>query len=513
MAKKNKKNQTQEKETASEAISKKFKQNPGIYIGSVVILVLVVVTFLGGDLLSGGRFGSGGGDLIFGYYDKVPISYVPGNYLAQNYENITRYYQAQGIDVQDFRNSAQIWRWAYEGALTHTAVLQIMKRSNYAVPDRIVDREMARLPQFQENGRFSQTLFRQTPESVRISLRRQELERLTKNMFFSDFSGLLISEGEASFIAEMASPLRSYEMVMFQVDDYPDSEFISYAMENPRLFNSIHMSKITINSSEREARRILALIQEGTTTFEEAARNYSQDGFFDRGGDMSSRFLYEFDYEIINPADRDRVYNMRPGEISDVILTANGWVFYRVENPVVTADFEDEIVMDRVRSYVRAFERGRMEDWSINMARDFINDVLETDFENASYLWNLERSFFGPLAMNFGSVDLFTSLESFSISDFSSQYINQLANNENFWRTIYSTQLNMPSEPLVQGSNIIVFIPVEEADADELFIDSIKSMYSGWWLNYVTEQLMQQYFLHTSRADDRFWESYFNFFW
>ena len=43
--------------------AKKFKQRPAIYIGSIFILVLVTVTFIGGDFITGGGFGRGGGDL------------------------------------------------------------------------------------------------------------------------------------------------------------------------------------------------------------------------------------------------------------------------------------------------------------------------------------------------------------------------------------------------------------------------------------------------------------------
>jgi hypothetical protein len=509
MANKNKKPVVQEKEPAFSEIQKKFKQNPGIYIGSVVILVLVTVTFIGGDFLSGGGFGGGGGDLTFGYYDRAPISYVPGNVFVQNLENITRTYQAQGIDISDFRISAQIWRQAFERAVTHTAVLQIMARSNYSVPERLVDREVARLPMFQEGGRFSPALYRQMSESTRLSLWRHEQEKLTMMMYFSDFAGLLVSGGEADFIARMSSPLKSFDMVSFRVDNYPDSEYLSYAMDNMNLFNSIHMSRITLGSGERDAARILASVRDGTITFEDAARNHSQDVFAERGGDMGSRMFYELDREILNPADRQAVYGLRRGEYSNVIMTTDGWAFFRVENELTPPDFEDEIVMDRVRSYVRNFQRGRMEDWAITRAREFIADVRESDFLNAARWSNLERRSFGPLPVNFGSVDFFTTLDSFTISGFSSQELRTLARNENFWRVLFSTQLLMPSEPLVHGNNVFVFYLTEETEADESSIEALKATYSAWWLDFITEQALQQYFLSSPKMEDRFWEVYF----
>ena len=508
-----KKAPVQESESFFESIGKKFKQSPGIYIGSVVILVLVIVTFLGGDLLSGGRFGSGGGDLVFGYYDKESVSYIPGNYFSENYQNILRYYQSQGVEVSDLWIGAQIWRMAYEGALMHTAVMDIMKRSKYSVPDRVVDREVAMLSRFQENGRFSQDLYRQTSEATRLSLWRQEQERLTKLMFFNDFSDLLISKGEARFMGNMASSPRTYEMVSFYVDDYPDSEYLSYARDNETLFNSIHLSIITVTSNEREARRILASVNDGTVTFEDAARNQSQDIYASNGGDMGTRFFYELEREIPVAVNRDRVYNLRSGEISDVIQTVDGWSFFRIESGAIKPDFNDEIVMERVRSYIRNFQRGRMEDWAISRANLFISDARDLGFEEAASSWGLERDFFGPITMNFGNVDLFTSLESFAVNGISSQDFSSLSRNENFWRTIVSARLNSPSEPLVQGSNVLVFLPAEETETDETFIEGVEAMYSSWWLRYVTEQLIQQYFVNSEKTDDRFWDTYFQYIW
>ena len=522
MAKNKKTASPQDKESAFEAIVKKFKQSPGIYIGSVVILLLVIVTFLGGDLLSGGGFGAKGDDLTFGYYDKAPISYVPGNFFSQNYDNIYRYYQnyfqSQGISWDDMdqfsqlMRSSEIWRMAYEGALAHTAVLEIMKRSGYDIPQNIVDREVARLPQFQENGRFSSALYNQLSESSRLSVWRQTREDLIKMKYFSDLFDISIPKGEAEFIAAMASPLRNYEMVAFSVEDYPESEYISYARNNASLFNSIHMSRITVSSSERDARRVLSSVMNGTTTFEDAARNQSTDFYASTGGDMGNRYFYELDREIPSAADRSTVYSLRAGEISDIVATTDGWSFFRIESGSKQADFSDEILMEKVRSYVRGFERGRMEDWAISVADNFIRDAVSSDFEEAAFLWNLERDSFGPLAINYGSVDLFSSLESFSVNNISSSDLKSLAFNENFWKTIITAPLNTPSRPLVQGNAVLVFIPVEEAPADVQFTESIEQMYSGWWLNYVAEQLIQQYFVNNERTADNFWETFFQYF-
>jgi len=511
MAKKDKKSADQEKESIGESVSKKFRQNPALYIGSVLVLVLVVVTFVGGDLLSGGGFGGGRGDLTFGYYDKSPISWVPGNMFSQYVERVVQYYRSQGVDANDIRFESQVWRQAFDAAVVHTAILRIMDKSKYIVPDRTVDRNVAKLPNFQDNGRFSQALYRQMSDAQRSSLWRQTQDDLTKMAFYSDLFGTIISSSEAEFIADMASATRSFDVVSFKVDDYPASEYTAFARDNAQLFNSIHLSRISINS-EREAQRILAIIKDGTMLFEDAARSQSQDAYADRGGDMGSRLFYELDQEIPDVSAREAIFSLEKGTLSDIIKNGGEWSFYRIEEEKTEADFEDEAVMERVKSYIRSFRRGLMEDWAFTQAQGFIEEAKLSGFDNAARSRFLDKQSFGPLPINFGGLDLFTTLESFTIPGLTSQDLGGIARNDNFWKTAFSTELNTPTEPLVQGNNVLVFLPTEESKADEGSVENISSMYSSYWVNSITEQSLNSYFLNNEKMEDNFWDVYFRVF-
>ena len=513
MAKKDKNIQNQEKESFVSEIYRKFKQSPGLYIGSVVILLLVTVTFIGGDFISGGGLSNRGGDYTFGYYNKEPIAWVPGNFFSQTREQITRYYQSQGVDTGNFSAEAQIWRQSYEATVAHTAILQMMKRSKYSVPEKTVDRQVAQLPQFLENGRFSSVLYNQTSESSRLALWRQVQEEMTKSNYYSDFVyGLLTPVSEAGFISEMASVMRTFEMVSFPVDAFPDAEYLSFAQKNSNLFRTVHLSKITINSSERDANNILNSIKNGVTSFEDAAKAQSQDSFADRGGDMGSRYVFELDVEIPGSADRESIINMRRGDFSGILFSGDRWMFFRVEDEVKPADFEDYSTMERVRSYVRNFNRGLMEDWSIAQAQEFNAEAGSSGFDEAVLWHNLEKHTFGPVPVNFGGVELFSGIQSYSIPGYSSSDLQNLSNNENFWKNAFSTPLNEISAPFVQGNNVIVLHPIEQTYATDTMKEGISSMYSSYWVNYISEQTLQYYFLHNSRMDDRFWDTFFRYF-
>ncbi|MDR1318844.1 MAG: peptidylprolyl isomerase, partial [Treponema sp.] len=195
------------------------------------------------------------------------------------------------------------------------------------------------------------------------------------------------------------------------------------------------------------------------------------------------------------------------GEYSDVINLGSGWAFFRVEDAVQNSDFDDSSVIEKVRSYIREFERGRMEDWATEQARAFIGQVEEFDFNEAVYQRGIEKRSFGPLPVNYGNVDLYTSLSSFPVNELSGSYVD-----ENFWKTAFSTPVNTPSEPLVQGSNVLVLYPTEEIAAEESSIEGIESMVSSYWLSYMTEQTIRSYFLNSKKMEDRFFETFFRYF-
>jgi hypothetical protein len=510
MAKKDKNTQIDDDDSGFSEIINKFKTNPALYIGSVVILVLVSVTFVAGDLLF--RSARGGGDLTFGYYDKVPISWVPGNKFSQYYEQLDKYYRDQ-VDLSNPENARELWSIAFGQAVVHTAVLQEMKRSNYEVPERVVDREVARQPQFQENGRFSPALYRQMSDSNRLAQWRQIRDELAITQFYNDLFGLLIPAGEKEFIANMGSGMRTFDMVSFLVDDFPNSEYLLYAQETPGLFSSVHLSKITVNSGEREAKKILESIKDGTTTFEDAARAQSQDGFADRGGDMGIQYVYDLEREITDAAMRENILSLGRGELSAVVNLKDSWVFFRIEDELKLADFEDTATMDRVRSYMRNYERGRMEDWAIAQAQEFITEAKADGFDNTVRWRRKEKDNIGPLPVNYGSVMLFTALETFNISLLRGDELSKLSKNSSFWKSIFSTPLNTPSEPLVHGSKVLVFFPVEQADIDEEKAEEAASMYSDYWLGSITDRSLQPYFLNSPRMKNNFLETFMKFFY
>jgi hypothetical protein len=508
MASKEKKLSNQEDNSSIQSeFIRRFKANPFIFIGTIVILVIVIIAFVFVPAI----VPSAGGlnvDLRFGSYNKTPISYVQNGYFAQMRENIARYRQAS-INEGNYQIMLyQIWREAFEETVIHTGILDEMKQAGYTPPEEVVDREVAQLPQFLDNGRFSVSKYRELDNTTRMLLWHQVQESLAKERYSADITDLKVPSGETDFISAMASPTRTFDMAVFPLTSYPDTEVAAYGVNNADLFRVTHLSVITVSSGEQEAQKILDSIKDGTATFEDAARTYSLDGYAERGGDMGIKMVYELSTEIPGADERERVIGTAKGEYTPIVKVPAGWAFFRAEETPYPADTGDLSLLEKIRSYMTGFERGRIEDWFILEAQNLITLAGEIGFDEALIQKAVEKRSFGPLPLNYGGDNLyyngyglFTALASFSVTELSSADTN-----ENFWQEAFFTPLNTPSNPLVLGNYVVVLYPLEETSEDEEAVDSVKTIYSSYWLSYITTNSLRSYFLQSDKLEDRFYD-------
>jgi hypothetical protein len=147
-----------------------------------------------------------------------------------------------------------------------------------------------------------------------------------------------------------------------------------------------------------------------------------------------------------------------------------------------------------------------VEDWLIAQAESFIAQVKEDGFDAAVEARDLSKQSFGPIPLNYGGVDLFDSLRSAGIQELASA-----DSNENFWRTAFFTPLETPSIPLVLGGNVVVLYPKEESPAEESAVETVKSIYSSYWLSYNAERGLRYYFLRSGKFEDRFFDAFYKF--
>jgi hypothetical protein len=508
MANKMKKQPVQEDVSSKEEIVRRFKANPAIFIGTVVILVIVVIAFVFVPAIVPGAGGGWREDLDFGTYDKIPINYVPGNYFADAREDLARIRQNSVNDSNYQLIDFQIWRTAFERTVEHIGILQEMKAAGYVAPEELVDEEVAALPMFQENGRFSAARYRQLDNASRMNIWKQVQESIIKERYYSDMADLLRSSREEEFVINMGSFRRTFDGAAFSVSSYPDAEVVAYAEQNPGNFRSTHLSRVTINSSEREARQVLNSVKEGVLTFEEAAKTQSQDSYAERGGDMGVRLVYELSTEISDAQQREGLIALAKGELSDILQIGSGWAFFRAEDNSYPADPADPATLEKIRSYVMNFERGRVDTWFIGQAEDLVNNTAANGFDEAVYSKGLTKFSFGPVAVNYGDLGFFPGLSSFSIPELNDSYAST---NLNFWQIAFSTPLNTPSKPLVLGNVVIVLYPKEESPAGEGEAEKIRAGFS-YYLSVNSAQELRSFFTGNEKLEDRFWMTYQRYF-
>ena len=498
MPSKEKKQSEKRDDSARSEIMHRLKTHPFLFIGTVVILVIVIVAFVFVPAIVPNT--QRGEDLVFGYYNKVPVRYVKDNYFYQVLSYLSRNQQPSTDDPNYIFMIRQMWRQAFEEAAIRLGILDEVKQAGYVIPEDVVDMEVAELPQFQENGRFSAIKYREMDSNSRMSLWRQVRESIIVNSYVQDLSDLKTSSREAEFISSMASPRRTFDLALFPFSLYPDSEISAYAAANSSLFQVTHLSRITISSSEREAQQVLTMVRDGISTFEEAAKTNSQDSYADRGGDMGIRMAFELIYEIPEEQTRQIVVSLGRGEISELVKVASGWAFFRAEEAVHPADINDLSQKEKIRSYIMSYSRGQVEDWLIGEAEKFSSLAKAETFDEAIAESNAEKRNFGPIPVNYGNSALFGTVSSAGIPELSSAGTNTF-----FWNTAFSTPLNTVSAPIVIGDNVIVLFPLEESEAEESETQMIE-MYYPYWVNSGNEQGFRLYFLSSDKFDDRFEE-------
>jgi len=500
MASKDKKQPERRDDSAKSEMINRFKTRPFIFIGTIFILVLVIVAFVFVPTMV--PQGGGIDQFTFGYFNRIPIRMVSGNFFHRVQQSLTQQHQhllAGGPN--DLWLNYQIWRTSFEETVIYVGIQDTMRRAGFVVPASVVDREVAR--QFQmPDGRFDAARYRAMDTATRLNLWRETQESIAVGQYLSDITNLRISSNAVSFIGSMASPRRSFSVAIFPLGSYPDSEVIAFAEENQDPFRITRLSRITVNS-EWEARQLLDMVRTGVTPFEEVARNNSVDIFADTGGDMGMRMVYELIPEIWDPADRESVINLASGELSDVVSVSMGWAgmgwaFFRAEEALQPPDTTDPVQLDRIRNHIMTNLRGRVEDWVIAEAERFSAEVRERDFEEVAAEGNIMRRNFGPIPVNFGDSTFFSMVSTAGVPE-----IQHAGRDLFFWRAAFATPLMTPSLPVVLGDNIMILFPLEETYADELDVGFIEIYYPSRVRDYIA-MTYRGYFLNNERLDDRF---------
>ncbi|HWR10987.1 MAG TPA: SurA N-terminal domain-containing protein [Rectinemataceae bacterium] len=495
---------------------KRGVKNPFVYGGTIVILIITVIAFVFIPSIGGGLSSSNQAPK-FGSWDGKSITYTTGSYFATQVAQINDYLRQQGLSEQNFQLYAyQVWHMAFQSAAIRTGVIQTVQKSGFRLTEKGLDEAIATLAEFQQDGKFSIEKYNQTPAATRLSLRKSTKEDYTVRRYYEDLYTLAPSTAEIAFVASMAKPERSIAYVTLPLSDFPAEEVAAWGNKNSDLFRTLGVSRITITSSEADAKKILGQVRENKLSFEDAAKSHSQDAYADKGGDAGSVYYYLFAEGFANKDDAAKVAALPKGEISDVYKIADkAWSFFKINSELAMADFGKQSTLDEVKLYINDKEKGTLESWAIAKANSLVSTVDGAQFQVAAKKAGLAIKSAGPFIVNIGNPTFYAYNQQipllqtpFQNSDPALQAAEQ---DEAFMTELFTQTKGKVSKPLVVGDNVIVFAVTEDKEASDDDTIMVKFAYP-YFHQQTADTQTRDTFLKSKKLKDEFNATFFKIF-
>ena len=433
------------------------QKHPILYFFSIIIIVVIAVSFIGTSIV--GRF-AGSRRFVFGSYAGRDIEYRPNNYFSDQRDRIAA--QIRETDQSGNLESQlwQAWRYAFEQTVLHFAILERAERSGVGVSsDRVTDSLVETGP-YIVNGQFDRKKYEATPRAERNANRQLRRDVLVQQQYIEDlFFSTMLSTPEREFLTAMASPERRFSFVSYGFEDFPLEETVSYGLANREKFERIKLSRITITSSENEAKTVREMALNGQTSFAELARSYSKGFYAEKGGDMGWQYRYQLDVLFDSEEPVDALYALNEGDVSEIYPSGSSWVFFRCDGDVLTPDFTDDELLADVKSYVLENEKGVVETYFMQEAAAFKSNAEQVGFNEAS----IDEGLFPPDDTTYFPVNY---MEVFSQSPVRASSdatpLASAANNEEFFLELFALEQGQISEPILLRDHILVMIMRDE---------------------------------------------------
>jgi parvulin-like peptidyl-prolyl isomerase len=491
MAKKKDVNQNQQTERKPSTANTR----PGLYIFSVIILVIVVVTFVGAPVISGT---AGQSAATFGRYGNREIAHAPGNYFARQYEALAAQYDRGDRPDNLEAELRLLWRQAFNRTMLHAAIMREAQASGLSVSESAVDEMLAQDPRFQVDGVFSPERYRQTPSQERFSLRNYYRETLIHQKYLDDMlTAGRYSQQDIEFLKAMGSPERQFRGAALSFEDYPDAEVVVYGEENRDIFRRVNLSVITV-PAEEEAERIRQQIEERSSSFEELARAHSADRFSEQGGDAGWVYAYQLARDFEGGETVDEILSLDTGEVSPVLEAINGWVIYRLDDGPLQTDLETQEGITEVRRYMNAFERGVIEDYLLAEAETLRGATDTEQFTSAAEEVGAELFTTDFFPVNYGNLPYFPQ-----ISSPDTEILDDASFRESFLEEAFSIDEGQTSEPVVLRDSVVVLRLLEERRAEEDSMGFLDSFYPFLLQQFRSEDL-QRSIIDPDLVEDNF---------
>ncbi len=452
-------------------IEKKRTAHPFLYIFSVIILIIIVVTFVGGPLISRS---AGSGSISFGTYKGKSIDYYPGNYFSQQKDIYAERLRQSGGNDNLETQAYKVWRNAFDQTVFHTAVLLEAEKSNIWVSENLIDKAVISSGQYMVDGEFNEEKYRNTPNSERFATRKLFKEQIIHERYLADVLGAQkSSRKEMNFIKEMADVQRSFSFVHFLFSDLPEEKVLSYAEENRNRFKKIKLSRILIKSSASEAEEIKKKLDARISSFEELARAHSKDLYAEKGGDMGWRYFYDLEGDFDSTEPVEKIFSLNEGDLTSVLSSRFGWVIYRSNSPSIEMDIFDDETLQIARHYIMRYEKGMVEDYFQEKGQNFSTRANEIGFRLAAIERGIVPSETDYFPLNYQGIFFMTPVRALD----QEVNISSASYSREFFEVAFSIRKNQISDPIMLDDQVIVLNLEDERKTPERGLALMEDFY------------------------------------
>lgn len=483
---------------------KRKETHPFLYAFSIVILIVIAVTFLGGPALS--RAG-GSGRIIFGYYKGKPIEFFPGNFFSQRKDIIADQLR-KGGEQDDLQVQAyQVWRTAFDQTVLHTAILTEADESGVWISEDKLDDTLITSGPYAIDGEFSEERYKATPSTERMAYRKLYREQLIHEQYIEDiFQAKRESAGEKQFLASMVDEQRRFSLVSFPFEDYPKEEIEAFAQQNQERFRRIKLSRILIKSNEREAGEIRNKLIDRTGSFEELARAHSKDIYAEKGGEMGWRYYYDLEADFEDSEPVETIFQLQETEISPVLESRFGWIIYRCDTPALEPDFNLEETVQIVRNYMMRYEKGMIEDYVLSQAESFRERVDDVGFLGATLETDYSVGLTDYFPLNYQSYYFLSPVR----SPQEQVNLSAAAFSEDFFIQAFSLAPGEVSSPILLDDQVIVLRLEDIREPPQREMELLDD-YHTYYAQQSSEQDLQNALLNPDYIQDDFDRTFYEY--
>ena len=426
---------------------KKTKKNPLLFIGSVILLTLIAIAFI---FTPGFGAPVNSNEIIeFGSYDGKKIIH------DENFLNTVDYFMQQMEmygQEPDFFTAMQN---AFNDSVMTLAFTDEVEKTGYILPASKVERDMIQYFT-DEEGNYSEMLFQQTDDATKSAIKAGTEKMAIRNVYAEDLGNVRISSKESAFIDSMNDTKRSFSLASFNTANYPQEEIEKFGVENAELFVQYNMQILTLNDEE-SAETLLTRINNQEITFTDAVTEFSIDQYSGDDGILNNRLQYELKNVVVDENDFNTLITLNVGDISKVIETSTGYSIFLVNANPDKAEFPNNSLVDAVYEYLTVFETGRIEEYFINKAKDFVSYAVAKGYGNALKEFELENSVVEGFPINYGNVPVLDSLPIASVAQ-----LSEAQSNEKFFESVFSLEKGEYTDPIVLGDEVVVLLMNEE---------------------------------------------------